>query len=106
MKYPKLYIAESIIGFLAFDDENSLVDKSLFSKKPEEAVESFLKVESGEPIQEFDELISRLSKECSLFAFEKFFEIRSFGFDRCHCDFDVISYLLLNFVYRSLYRLK
>ncbi len=70
MKYPKLYIAESIIGFLAFDDKNSLVDKSLFSEKPEKAVESFLKVESGKPTQEFDELISRLSKKCSLFAFE------------------------------------
>lgn len=58
------------MGFLAFDEKNRLVDKFLFSRKPEETAEKLLKVEAGIPLEEFKKFIDRVSKKCDLFVFE------------------------------------
>jgi nucleolar protein 56 len=56
-------IIESTFGLLAFDEENKLVDKELFPRKPDVAAKSLAKIEAGEATSEIVELINRLRKQ-------------------------------------------
>ncbi|MEM3597122.1 MAG: C/D box methylation guide ribonucleoprotein complex aNOP56 subunit [Candidatus Bathyarchaeia archaeon] len=58
-------------GFLAFNEEDRLVDKILFSKNPQSAAQTLVKIESGKVVEEFVELINRLkSSGFDVFVFE------------------------------------
>ena len=54
----KILLIKYPFGILAFNDEDKLVDKVLFSRKPQEAAEHFVKVDSGK----ISDLIDRLKK--------------------------------------------
>lgn len=58
----KATIIECSFGMLAFNEENKLVEKVLFSRKPQEAAKAFMAIESGKPVNEVVELISLLQK--------------------------------------------
>ncbi|MEM3627627.1 MAG: C/D box methylation guide ribonucleoprotein complex aNOP56 subunit [Candidatus Bathyarchaeia archaeon] len=49
-------------GFLAFDEENKLIEGVLFPKKPQKAAESLAKIENGKIVDELSELIDKLRK--------------------------------------------
>ncbi|MEM3725772.1 MAG: C/D box methylation guide ribonucleoprotein complex aNOP56 subunit [Candidatus Bathyarchaeia archaeon] len=58
-------------GVLAFNEENEVVDKVLFSSKPEEAAKAMVKVESGKVVDEVANLIKTLkAKGYEIFTFE------------------------------------
>ncbi|MEM3673786.1 MAG: C/D box methylation guide ribonucleoprotein complex aNOP56 subunit, partial [Candidatus Bathyarchaeia archaeon] len=58
-------------GVLAFNEENEVVDKVLFSSKPEEAAKAIVKVESGKVVDEVANLINTLkAKGYEIFTFE------------------------------------
>jgi nucleolar protein 56 len=64
-------IVECSFGILAFDEESKLIEKVLFSKKPQEAAKALLKIEAGKMVDEVAELINRLKKSgCEIFVFE------------------------------------
>jgi len=68
----KLFIIDSLMGILAFNEKNEIVDKVLFPKNPEKVAEKILRIESGEVIGEVEQLIKRLdgSKKDITFVFE------------------------------------
>jgi nucleolar protein 56 len=67
----KATIIESSFGILAFNDENELVEKVLFPKKPQEAAEILIKTEAGKITDEVSTLITTLKqKGFSEFLFE------------------------------------
>jgi nucleolar protein 56 len=67
----KATVIECSFGIIAFNEENSLVEKVLFSKKPEYAAKVLMKVEAGRMIDEVAEIIDRLKKEgYDIFVFE------------------------------------
>ncbi|MGB9714259.1 MAG: C/D box methylation guide ribonucleoprotein complex aNOP56 subunit [Candidatus Bathyarchaeota archaeon] len=56
----KATIIPACFGVLAFNEENEVVDKVLFSSKPEEAAKVIVKVESGKVVDEIAKLIKAL----------------------------------------------
>jgi nucleolar protein 56 len=56
-------IIESTFGLLAFNEENKLIDKELFPRKPDAAAKTLAKIETGEATSEIIELINRLRKQ-------------------------------------------
>lgn len=72
MQNSKLFIVDSLIGVLAFNEKNEVMDKALFPKNPEKVAEKILKIESGELIDEVEKLIRRLtaSKKDIILIFE------------------------------------
>jgi nucleolar protein 56 len=67
----KATIVSCSFGFLAFSEEDKLIDKVLFSKNPQNAAQTLVKVESGRIVEELAELVNRL-KSCGfdIFVFE------------------------------------
>jgi nucleolar protein 56 len=67
----KATIVECSFGVLAFDEENKLIEKVLFSNKPQNAAKSLIKIENGKITDEVTELIDRLRKsDYDMFVFE------------------------------------
>ena len=58
----KAVIIETSFGILAFSEENKLIEKTLFPKKPQDAAKVILKVESGKIVDEIADLIKLLRK--------------------------------------------
>ncbi len=58
----KTAIIEASFGILAFSEENKLIEKALFPKKPQDAAKAILKVESGKIVDEIADLIKLLRK--------------------------------------------
>jgi nucleolar protein 56 len=56
----KVTTVECSFGFLAFDEENRLIDKVLFPKKPQLAAKILIRIEAGKLVDELAELIDRL----------------------------------------------
>lgn len=59
----KATIVESSFGILAFNDENELVEKVLFPKKPMEAAKILIKTEAGNITEEVSTLITTLKQK-------------------------------------------
>jgi nucleolar protein 56 len=67
----KATIVECSFGTLAFDEENKLVGKMLFSRRPEKAAKSLADIQAGKVTDEIAELIRELEKSgYDLFVFE------------------------------------
>jgi len=67
----KATIIETSFGILAFNEENKLTDRILFSRKPQNAAKALLKIESGKMVDEVVELINRLRESgYDIFIFE------------------------------------
>ncbi|KON29752.1 hypothetical protein AC477_05545 [miscellaneous Crenarchaeota group-1 archaeon SG8-32-1] len=67
----KVTIVESIIGVFGFGEDNKLVEKVFFSKKPSETAEKLRKIEQGKVIEEIVALVESLrSKGYTNFVFE------------------------------------
>jgi nucleolar protein 56 len=67
----KASIVECSFGIIAFNEENKLVEKALFSKEPQSAAKALIKIENGKMIDEVAELIDRLGKSgYDFFVFE------------------------------------
>jgi len=58
----KATIVECSLGILAFDEENRLVDKVLFPRKPQLVAKTLMKIEAGKIVDELAELINKLKK--------------------------------------------
>jgi nucleolar protein 56 len=56
----KAFVIHYPFGVAAFDEKDCLVEKVLFSKKPQAAAKSLLKIESGKPSDEFFSLVTLL----------------------------------------------
>ena len=68
----KAFLIQFPYGIAAFDGKNSLVEKSLFPKKPQAAARSLLKTEAGKMSDELFSLISLLKNSgYDTFVFEK-----------------------------------
>ncbi len=68
----KAFLIQFPFGVAAFDDKNSLVEKVLFTKKPQAAARSLLKAEAGKMPDEVFSLVSLLkSSGYETFVFEK-----------------------------------
>jgi len=59
----KVTIIESSFGILAFDEENKLVEKALFPRKPQVAAEALAKIETGKITDEIVELVKHLHQD-------------------------------------------
>jgi nucleolar protein 56 len=59
----KATIVESAFGILAFNDENELVERVLFPKKPQEAAKILIKTEAGNITDEVYTLITALKQK-------------------------------------------
>lgn len=59
----KATIIECSFGIIAFDEENELVEKVLFSKNPQKAAEIITKIESGRIVDEIADLVRLLKKK-------------------------------------------
>ena len=67
----KATIVECSFGTLAFDEENKLVGKMLFPRRPEKAAKSLADIQAGKVTDEIAELIRELEKSSyDLFVFE------------------------------------
>lgn len=67
----KASIVTCSFGIIAFDEENRLLEKILFPKKPQNAANSIMKIENGKIIEEVSELIDKLKKSgYDFFVFE------------------------------------
>ena len=66
----KIFVIDSVIGFLAFNGKNRIIDKVLFPKTPEKVSEKLLKIEEGELVDEIEQLIKRLGGKAEVFVFE------------------------------------
>jgi nucleolar protein 56 len=66
----KTTIVECPFGLIAFDEENKLIEKVLFSKKPQNAAESLIKMGNGKITNELAELIGKLKNNYDVFIFE------------------------------------
>jgi len=58
----KTTVIQSSFGILAFDDENKLIGKMLFPKKPQDAAKAIVKIESGKIVDEIADIIKKLQK--------------------------------------------
>ena len=66
----KAMIIQFPFGVLAFDEQGNIADKMLFSKKPQQAAKSLMKIESGK-ISEVESLITVLqNRGYDVFVFE------------------------------------
>ncbi len=64
-------IVECSFGIMAFNEENKLIEKVLFSKKPQEAAKAILKIETGKMVDEVAQLVNGLKeKGYETFVFE------------------------------------
>jgi nucleolar protein 56 len=59
----KASIIECSFGMLAFNEENKLIEKTLFSKNPQETAETVLKIETGKIVDEVVELVNMLKEK-------------------------------------------
>jgi len=67
----KTAVVECSFGILAFNEENKLIEKVLFPKKPQEAAKTLVKIEAGKMVDEIAELVNRLRKNgYETFVFE------------------------------------
>jgi nucleolar protein 56 len=67
----KATVVECSFGILAFNEENKLIEKILFLKKPQEAAKAILKIEAGKMLDEVAQLIDRLRENgYETFVFE------------------------------------
>ncbi|MFZ0966575.1 MAG: C/D box methylation guide ribonucleoprotein complex aNOP56 subunit [Candidatus Bathyarchaeia archaeon] len=67
----KAAIIECSFGILAFNEENKLIEKVLFPKKPQEVAQTLAKIEAGKMVDEIAELVNRLRKNgYETFVFE------------------------------------
>ncbi|MCS7123919.1 MAG: C/D box methylation guide ribonucleoprotein complex aNOP56 subunit [Candidatus Bathyarchaeota archaeon] len=67
----KATVIPALFGLLAFDEDNRLVARSLFPKKPEEAAKTMLEIESGKAVKEVADLIAHLKNNgYTTFVFE------------------------------------
>jgi nucleolar protein 56 len=67
----KATVVECSFGIMAFNEENKLIEKVLFPKKPQEAAKAVLKIEAGKMVDEIAELVNRLRKNgYETFVFE------------------------------------
>ncbi len=64
----KVVIVPSYFGFFAFNEENALVAKVLFPKKPQVAAKTLMKFESGQVTKELKKLMASL-QSCGYEAF-------------------------------------
>jgi nucleolar protein 56 len=70
-KVVKITLIELPFGVLAFNEENRIVNKVMFEKKPQLAAKSFLDVEAGRTIEELHDIIGTLTQEgYDTFVFE------------------------------------
>jgi nucleolar protein 56 len=58
----KVTTVECSFGFLAFNEENKLIDTVLFPKNPQLAAKILMKIEAGKVVDELAELTDRLKK--------------------------------------------
>src|SRR3990170_5799199 len=56
----KVFIVQFPFGILAFDEENKLIEKTLFSKKPQVAAKTLLRIESGKISENIVALINQI----------------------------------------------
>ena len=67
----KAAIIECSFGIMAFNEENKLIEKALFPKKPQNAAQTLVKIEAGKMVDEIAELVNRLRKNgYETFVFE------------------------------------
>jgi len=67
----KATVVECVVGFLGFDEENKLVDYTLFSKDPKKTAETLLRTETGRIVDELVDLVERLkAKGYTFFVLE------------------------------------
>jgi nucleolar protein 56 len=67
----KASIVTCSFGIIAFDEEGKLVETALFSKKPQNAAKTIVKIENGKIIEEASELIGKLKESgYDFFVFE------------------------------------
>jgi nucleolar protein 56 len=67
----KVVIIQFPFGVLAFDENNNLVEKSLFPKEPQAAAKAILRVEAGKISEELSALVKRLQDaDFDIFVFE------------------------------------
>ena len=67
----KAAIIECSFGIMAFNEENKLIEKVLFPKKPQEVAKTLVKIEAGKMVDEIAELVNRLRKNgYETFVFE------------------------------------
>jgi len=66
----KATIIECPFGIVAFDEENKLIEKVLFSKKPQNVAQSLIKMEDGKITDELKQVIDRLKDYYTVFVFE------------------------------------
>jgi nucleolar protein 56 len=59
----KATVVESTFGMLIFDEENRLIGKSLFAKRPQSAAKSFIEVDAGKPPTDLPEIIAKLGQQ-------------------------------------------
>jgi nucleolar protein 56 len=59
----KASLVECILGILAFDETNKLVEKTLFPKDPTKIAEKLAKIEAGKLIDEIEFVIANLKKQ-------------------------------------------
>ena len=68
----KATIIETTFGMLAFDEENKLIEKTLFPKKPQAAATALMKIDAGKIPDELTRLIDALKKkDYTAFTFER-----------------------------------
>jgi len=56
----KAFIVQFPFGILALNEENTVVEKALFPKKPQAAAKALLRIESGKPPEAFTTMITQL----------------------------------------------
>ena len=67
----KVTVAECSFGIMAFNEENRLIEKVLFPKKPQLAAKALSKIEAGKIVDEVADIVSRLRKSSyDTFVFE------------------------------------
>ena len=58
----KAFIVQFPFGILAFDEENKLIEKTLFSKKPQVAAKTLLRIEAGKISDNIIALINQIKE--------------------------------------------
>jgi len=67
----RITIANSIVGFFAFDENGSLIDKVLFEKNPQIVADKILQIENAEVVDELKSLLKKLTdRDYEKFVFE------------------------------------
>ena len=59
----KATVIETSFGILVFNEENKLIKKLLFPRKPQQTAKTIVKIEAGKLVDEFKELITMLKKD-------------------------------------------